>query len=268
MVECFLQNEETNWLEVEKGSCAAVPLETLPFLDKKTQNKFKIKNDWIKCTQRVWNVIRKKIGAHMEISRVMKISGLVNFVPNKLDVGFKEWGKKGLTMINQMFEGKVLRSFRQLQDRFGLTHKDFHRYLQLRSYSMSHKEWGILEKQPTPIEDLFINITIEKKGTKVVSQIYKCLNLLTSGSALDVKEKWELEMNIITEDTCWEDVCEEGHKITSSPMWKEFNWKLKIRYFRTPSIISKFDSSKMNLCWRECHQIGDHTHTYFGTAQS
>ena len=33
-----------------------------------------------------------------------------------------------------------------------------------------------------------------------------------------------------------------------------------MRYFRTPSITSKFDSSKTNLCWRECHQIEDHTH--------
>ena len=43
MVEWLLQNEETNWLELEKDSCATIPLETLPFLDKKTQSKFKIK---------------------------------------------------------------------------------------------------------------------------------------------------------------------------------------------------------------------------------
>ena len=261
MVEWLLQNEETNWLELEKYSCATVPLEALPFLDKKTQSKFKIRNDWNKCTQRVWNMIRKKIGAPLEISRAMKISGLMNFKPKNLDYGLG--GAKGLIMIHQMFDGEVLRSFRQLQDRFGLTNKDFHRYLQLRSYLMSHKEWSLLKKQPTPIEDLFINIIKEKTSIKVVSQIYKCLKLLMSGSTLDIKGKWELEMNVIIDDTCWEDVCEEGHKITSSPMWKEFNWKLKMRYFRTPTITSKFDRSKTNLCWRECHQIGDHTHIFW-----
>lgn len=101
MVEWLLQNEETNWLELEKDSCATIPLEALPFLDKKTQSKFKIKNDWIKCTQRVWNTVKKKIGAPLESSRTMKISGLMNFEPNKLDVGFKEWGKKGLILIHQ-----------------------------------------------------------------------------------------------------------------------------------------------------------------------
>lgn len=177
----------------------------------------------------------------------MKISGLVNFEPNKLDVGFKEWGEKGLQWYTRCLKGKSC-CFRQLQDRFGLTSKDFYRCLQLRSYLMSHKEWSLLKKQPTPTEDLFISIFKEKTGTKVVSRIYKCLNLLMSKSTLDIKGKWELEMNVIIEDTCWENVCEEGHKITSSPMWKEFNWKLKVRYFRTSSITSKFDSSKKGIC--------------------
>lgn len=61
----------------------------------------------------------------------MNISWLLNFEQNKLDVGFEELEEKGLTMIHKMFDGEVLRSFRQLQDRFGLTSKDFHRYLQL-----------------------------------------------------------------------------------------------------------------------------------------
>lgn len=128
---------------------------------------------------------------------------------------------------------------------------------------MSHKEWSLLKKQPTPTEELLINIIKEKTGTKDVSRIYKCLNLLMSGSALDIKGKWELEMNVIIEDTCWEDVCEEGHKISSSPIWKEFNWKVKMRYFRIPSITSKFGSSKTNLCWRDCHLIGDQTHIFW-----
>lgn len=74
-----------------------MPLEALPFLDKKTQSRFKIRNDWITCTQRVWNVIRKKIGAPLEISRAMKISGLVNFKPSMLGL------KKDLPLTPQFY---------------------------------------------------------------------------------------------------------------------------------------------------------------------
>lgn len=50
-----------------------------------------------------------------------------------------------------------------------------------------------------------------------------------SGSALDIKGKVELEMNMTIKDTCWED--REGHEITN---WKEFNWKLKVSYLEFP----------------------------------
>ena len=34
----------------------------------------------------------------------------------------------------------------------------------------------------------------------------KCLNLLMLRRALDLKGKWQLEMNVIIGDACWEDV--------------------------------------------------------------
>lgn len=83
-----------------------------------------------------------------------------------------------------------------------------------------------------------------------------------SGNTLDIKEKWEMEMNVIIDDDSWEDGCERGHKITNSPSWKEFNWKIKMRYFRTPLIVSKYNGALTNLCWRDCKQIGDHTHIF------
>ncbi|MEQ2273730.1 hypothetical protein XENORESO_008121 [Xenotaenia resolanae] len=80
-----------------------------------------------------------------------------------------------------------------------------------------------------------------------------------SDNSIDIKQKWELEMNIVIEDKEWERVCENGHKIIHSPGWKEFDWKLKMRFFKLPFSISKYDRSATNLCWRNCNQIRDHT---------
>jgi len=85
-----------------------------------------------------------------------------------------------------------------------------------------------------------------------VSNIYKHLQTHFSGNSLDIKEKWELEINVVIEDEEWEVVCGQGHKIPHSPVWKEFNWKLKMRYFKTPSSISKYDKNNSKLCWRKC----------------
>lgn len=39
------------------------------------------------------------------------------------------------------------------------------------------------------------------------------------------KEKWELELSIVVDDNVWEDLC------PNSQLWKEFDWKLNLRYF-------------------------------------
>ena len=41
-------------------------------------------------------------------------------------------------------------------------------------------------------------------------------------------------------------------------------WKLKIRYFNTPLIISRYvKEPNVELCWRKCGNIGDHSHIFW-----
>jgi hypothetical protein len=60
----------------------------------------------------------------------------------------------------------------------------------------------------------------------------------------------------------WENSLLNGHKLTSSPTWREFEWKTKIRFFKTPRMLARY-SNTSDLCWRECGKIGDHTHIYW-----
>lgn len=56
-------------------------------------------------------------------------------------------------------------------------------------------------------------------------------------------------MNVIGNDETSEDVCTGRHKVRNRPLLTEFNWKLKMN-----------DSSNTNVCWRDCKQVGGHTH--------
>lgn len=141
------------------------------------------------------------------------------------------------------------------------------KFFQVRSYLTSHKEWNKLRRHPAPMELIWLKIIKEKRSTKTVSQLYKCLQSQISGNTLDTKEKWELEMNSIIEDETWEYVCEEGHRVTNSPLWKEFNWKLKMRYFRTPLLVAKFDKAKQIYAGGIVKTL-ETTYTFFGTAQT
>ena len=139
------------------------------------------------------------------------------------------------------------------------------RYFQIRHYITSHKDWNIIKNAPTNVETYFINIIKHQlPNKKYVSHIYRNLLLDTPDSTLYIKNKWELELNIIIEDGEWETMCIGCHKGVNSNMWREFDWKMKTRFFMTPAVISKFvDNPAAIYCWRECGMVGDHSHIFW-----
>lgn len=72
---------------------------------------------------------------------------------------------------------------------------------------------------------------------------------------MEIKHKWETERNIISKEN-WEELFKEGHEMFSSIIWKEFEWKVKMRYFLVLLHISKY-SKVSNKCWRICGQVAD-----------
>ena len=107
-------------------------------------------------------------------------------------------------------------------------------FLQLRHYLKTHKEWVNICKTPSKLEELLIAYTEGETKKGVILKLCKILQQQSNNNNLDVKEKWELEANIIITDEQWEETFKAGHKVTNSPTWREFDWKIKMRYFITP----------------------------------
>lgn len=161
-----------------------------------------------------------------------------------------------------MFKGQTMKSFEQLTQEFNLPNHDFYKFLQLRHYLQKHEEWEIICKLPSKLEELLMSFTKEKTKKGAISNIYKALQHDSDDSNMKVKEKWELESNIIITDEEWEETFKAGHKLTNSPSWREFDWKVKMRYFDTPIITSNY-SNTSKLCWRGCGLVGDFTHIFW-----
>ncbi len=52
------------------------------------------------------------------------------------------------------------------------------------------------------------------------------------GNTYNIKEKWEIEANTIIEDELWDINSVIGAiKELIVKQWKEFDWKIKMRYF-------------------------------------
>lgn len=258
-------DEEAKWVQIEQGEVKGALLSILPFVDLKQVNKMKIGNEWIKHTLKIWGEVKKMFGDSGSISRAMPIVGNIDFPPSVSDHGFRRWAAKGLTIFNQLFEETHLKSFTQLREQFDLPSNDFYRYLQIRHYITNHKDKERIGKTPNSIEQYFIEI-LEKRlpSRKHVSHLYKRLSSDLCENTYNIKGKWELESNTIIEDELWDKLCNSSHKGISSQQWKEFDWKFKIRFFRTPLAVSNFvKDSSAALCWRQCGKIGDHTHIFW-----
>lgn len=141
--------------------------------------------------------------------------------------------ENGLKIINQLFDGEIMKPFSELYDRFNLKTNNFFRYLQLWHYIKSLKHWDTIEKIPTNVDKYFSSINEHGQPIKNhIAHIYRKLLQDQSNETFHIKRKWELELNTIIDDEMWTKVCVSCHKDTSSQMC----------------------SSPLSQCLRECER--------------
>ena len=93
-----------------------------------------------------------------------------------------------------------MKSFQQLEQEFNLPAHDFYKFLQLRHYLKTHKEWENICKTPLKLKELLMAHTEGETKKGVISKLYKVLQQESNNNNLDVKEKGEVEANIIITD--------------------------------------------------------------------
>lgn len=264
MAAWIIHDPEMQWVSMEEYSLPGISLRSLPFLNPQSWKKIKITNPWVKHTVRIWNKVLKMLKGNLTMSRAIPINGNIEFLPSLSDRSFERWAEKGLITVNQLFEKTTLKSFAQLRAKYALSPGDHYRYLQLRDYITKHKDWDNIRREPIGLENHFIKL-LEKSGTlkNQVSLIYQTLLVDMSDNTYHIKQQWEMELNIILDDVTWESVCCSCHRGVGSQMWKEFDWKVKLRFFRTPLKTFLSKSSVCDKCWRGCGFVGDQTHIFW-----
>ena len=75
-----------------------------------------------------------------------------------MNITFKRWEGRDLSVIDQLFCDNVLQPFSYLQDKFSLPRSDMSRHFQIRHYITSHTDWNTTKDAPSHTEMYFINI--------------------------------------------------------------------------------------------------------------
>ena len=83
-------DQEAIWPQIERALVGGIPLSILRFIDTKSVNKIKIKEEWIRHILKVWTTVKKKMLMGPEsILRAMLIVGNIEFPPSVWDGGFR-----------------------------------------------------------------------------------------------------------------------------------------------------------------------------------
>ncbi len=118
-------------------------------MSQKEWKKLKITNRWVEKTWKIWSKIRNNLGIPKSVSRATKIAINPDFLPARIDDGFKKWVNKGLVYIDQLFDREVLKSFQQLIQEFNLHVQDRYGFLQVRRYLQKSKESENIMREPS-----------------------------------------------------------------------------------------------------------------------
>ncbi len=136
----YFSTDHPSWVDIEKEELS-LPLQSYIYSAEVKILKLKrVKitlNPFLKNTLSVWHEAHSFLEETISISPFSPIWGNNYFIPGRNYMGFKNWQMKGLSMVENLYEGGTLMTFQQLVTKYNLPKKHFFKYLQIRSYIYS-----------------------------------------------------------------------------------------------------------------------------------
>lgn len=256
-------NFVSRWKDIEIALTDNIPIQAM-IADKSLRIHLIDKdNPWIRLPLKIWNDVVKMLNLKSAEKYLRWCAYDSEFTPNTLDSTYKIWTSKGLTAYCTFVNDGELQDFQTLKGNFGLEHKDFFRYLQVRHYFNQEIRGGHTEEiQKKGIMTVFFSVYGLQNLTHVVSKLYNGLLFHKTTSTLYIKDRWEQESSISLTQLEWESICTAPWQTTASLKWREFCWKNVIRFFITPTQKKHFTDDYE--CWRHCGSLNaNHYHIFW-----
>ena len=151
--------------------------------------------EWSNTTCVVWKEIHQMFKLTGDLSVSSSIIHIRDFLPLRLDTGFKNWKLLNLHYVHQLFSNNSFKSFEQLRTDFKLPRTDFFRYLQLRSFILKHPNRnGLIE--PSLLELYLLKIQGGEHMRKPITNAYRIIASMTKDNSCYVKDKWIRELQL------------------------------------------------------------------------
>ena len=186
------------WLAVEKAWPQKLLL-LLLFSSPRSLASFRGDHFILSNGQRIWNQMRKACELP-STSIHAPIWHNHAFPPSFTDSAFRDWSRKGIVTVEDLYINGHFASFDQLVSKFSLSKAQFFRYLQLRNYVRQN----IPSFESLPTDDSLSKILGSPEAINLISCFVGIFLNQQDKSILKIKQTWERNLNIDISDYVWE----------------------------------------------------------------
>ena len=147
------------------------------------------------------------------------------------------WRDNGITTLGKLFNGAILMSFDQIQQKYALPRNHLFRFFQVRDF-IRRRTTLLTNVDTSPIERiLMMDFT---RG--FISTLYGMLRSNTTVNTQDTKRKWERDLGVDIDDDVWSEIFENAKK----PSVCNRAWSIQLRTIHrlqiSPSLRHKMNS--------------------------
>ena len=253
------QTEIPSWLAIEQSLPQKTSLRAILFSSPRPRASCKGEHYTINNAQKIWTQIRKfcelpETSVHAPIWRNHA------FLPSNTDAVFKEWSRKGIGSIKDLYVDKHLCSFEILQIKYNLPKSNFFRYLQLRHYIRQN----ISSSDPLPEENSLFKLLLgppEAKG--LISKLVCFFSHKHEQPDIKFKQMWEDDLNISIQDEIWKQALNNIHHCSVNARLQLIQFKVIHRLHYSKVKLHKIFPQTSPLCERCKRSDGTLAHQFW-----
>ena len=126
-------NYESKWKTMETNQLVT-PIQSLLGNKNQAKKNYPNLNQWTIFSFKLWFKILKKLQLEKQARVLNWVAYDPDFVPAKLDAGFKLWTGRGIMSFCLLISKGKFQSYKEISDTYGLEKQDHYKYLQIRDY--------------------------------------------------------------------------------------------------------------------------------------
>lgn len=243
------------WYKIEQSALPSISL--LQSISIKLVGKVK-KHPIISHLNAIW----LKISRLHSFNPYLNVSSSIWLNPklciNKAPFLWKDWAKKGLVNLGDLYENGSLKSFECIQQQYNVPRSQFFRYLQLRH--LLCETFGSTTQLPELADAHCRIFSLYGKGHEASMYYSWLIQNIGEANSQALKKIWERDLNIILDDKEWQGILKNAKMASRDARIRLIQFKIVHRFYWTPSRLFKLGLKDTPLCWRCKAETGDLAH--------